>query len=376
MFVTIFKNSLKILLRDKTSVFWTVVFTILLAILFKMAFSNFENTGKFSALPIAVNENMLEDKFFSKYIAAVEEMGYIETVDLSADTPMEKEAEKSRLFDTKRIVAYVENDDKVVLAKGSSKPTEMVIKTVMDMYIQSKSMVLNILEENPNANFTEIMAPEKHIEDKSSDKINLINTFFYTLLGMQAMYSYIWGLRVMYMYEANLSTQGKRNSISPNNKITSIIASGMAAWVLSLASGIVSSIFIYFVLKIDLGTKFFEILSILALGTLSGVTVGMFIAVSNKKSIDVKYGIGIAISMLCSFLAGMMIADIKILIQKNIPLLNKFNPVALVTDGLYSLYYYDNLNRFYDTILFLALVCVFSILGTLYFVRGKKYDRL
>ena len=65
MFFNVFKNTLKILLRDKATVFWTVIFSILLAIMFKMAFSNLDKIDKFEVIPIAVQEQALEDEFFS-----------------------------------------------------------------------------------------------------------------------------------------------------------------------------------------------------------------------------------------------------------------------------------------------------------------------
>jgi ABC-2 type transport system permease protein len=376
MFFNVFKNTLKILLRDKATVFWTVIFAILLAIMFKMAFSNLDKIDKFEAIPIAVQEQALEDEFFSKYITTLEEEEYIEVVKLEGKTEDERKEEAGKLLEEKTIVAFIENEESIVLGKGSNRIEETVIKSLMEGYIQNKSMVMNILKENPHTNIADILNFETYVKDVSNKNMTVINTFFYTLIGMQALYSYIWGMRVMYMYEANLSTQGKRNSISPTNKRISILASMFSAWALSILSSLIGIGFIIFILDINIGSKVIPILSLLLLGTLTGVSFGSFIAVSNRQSVGVKNGIGIGITMFWSFLAGMMASSIKILIERNIPILNKLNPVALITDALYSLYYYNTYDRFFGNIIYLSLVTLIFVLGTIFFMRGKKYESL
>ena len=376
MFFNVFKNTLKILLRDKATVFWTVIFAILLAIMFKMAFSNLDKIDKFEAIPIAVQEQALEDEFFSKYITTLEEEEYIEVVKLEGKTEDERKEEAGKLLEEKTIVAFIENEESIVLGKGSNRIEETVIKSLMEGYIQNKSMVMNILKENPHTNIADILNFETYVKDVSNKNMTVINTFFYTLIGMQAIYSYIWGMRVMYMYEANLSTQGKRNSISPTNKRISILASMFSAWALSILSSLIGIGFIIFILDINIGSKVIPILSLLLLGTLTGVSFGSFIAVSNRQSVGVKNGIGIGITMFWSFLAGMMASSIKILIERNIPILNKLNPVALITDALYSLYYYNTYDRFFGNIIYLSLVTLIFVLGTIFFMRGKKYESL
>jgi len=376
MFFNVFKNTLKILLRDKATVFWTVIFSILLAIMFKMAFSNLDKIDKFEAIPIAVQEQALEDEFFSKYITTLEEEEYIEVVKLEGKTEDERKEEAGKLLEEKTIVAFIENEESIVLGKGSNRIEETVIKSLMEGYIQNKSMVMNILKENPHTNIADILNFETYVKDVSNKNMTVINTFFYTLIGMQALYSYIWGMRVMYMYEANLSTQGKRNSISPTNKRISILASMFSAWALSILSSLIGIGFIIFILDINIGSKVIPILSLLLLGTLTGVSFGSFIAVSNRQSVGVKNGMGIGVTMFWSFLAGMMASSIKILIERNIPILNKLNPVALITDALYSLYYYNTYDRFFGNIIYLSLVTLIFVLGTIFFMRGKKYESL
>jgi len=376
MFFNVFKNSFKILLRDKATVFWTIIFSILLAVMFKMAFSKLDDIDKFEAIPIAVQEQALEDEYFSEYITTIEKEEYVKIVKLEGKTEDERKEEVRKLLDEKTIVAFIENEESIILGEGSSRVEETIIKSLMDGYIQNKSMIMNILKENPYTNLSDVLDFETYVKEESNENMSIINTFFYTLIGMQALYSYIWGMRVMYMYEANLSTQGKRNSISPNDKRISVLASIFAAWILSMLSSLIAVSFINFILEINIGNKVIPILFLLLLGTLTGVSFGSFLAVSNRQSVEVKNGIGIGVTMFWSFLAGMMASNVKILVQRNVPILNKLNPVALITDALYSLYYYNTYDRYFGNMIFLFLVTIVFILGTIFFMRGKKYESL
>lgn len=376
MFFNVFKNSFKILLRDKATVFWTIIFSILLAVMFKMAFSKLDDIDKFEAIPIAVQEQALEDEYFSEYITTIEKEEYVKIVKLEGKTEDERKEEVRKLLDEKTIVAFIENEESIILGEGSSRVEETIIKSLMDGYIQNKSMIMNILKENPYTNLSDVLDFETYVKEESNENMSIINTYFYTLVGMQALYSYIWGMRVMYMYEANLSTQGKRNSISPNDKRMSVLASIFAAWILSMLSSLIAVSFINFILEINIGSKVIPILFLLLLGTLTGVSFGSFIAVSNRRSVGVKNGMGIGVTMFWSFLSGMMASNVKMLVQRNVPILNKFNPVALITDALYSLYYYNTYDRYFENMMFLFLVTIVFILGTIFFMRGKKYESL
>ncbi|MDU6064956.1 MAG: hypothetical protein E6Y75_07495 [Anaerococcus sp.] len=107
-----------------------------------------------------------------------------------------------------------------------------------------------------------------------------------------------------------------------------------------------------------------------------GILFGSLIALSNKASIEVKNGIGIAISMVFSYFAGMMNSDMKIIVQENYPIINKLNPAALINDGIYSLYYYDNLDRYWENIKYLLFLTLLFGLISYLLTRGRQYDSI
>lgn len=95
-----------------------------------------------------------------------------------------------------------------------------------------------------------------------------------------------------------------------------------------------------------------------------------------KTNENAKTGILIAITMLGCFLSGMMGITMKYVIDKNVPIINKINPASMITDGFYSLYYYDTLDRFYFNIISLLIFSAFMIFISYKGLRRQKYDSI
>jgi ABC-2 type transport system permease protein len=95
-----------------------------------------------------------------------------------------------------------------------------------------------------------------------------------------------------------------------------------------------------------------------------------------KKNEGLKIAILIAVSNIGSFLAGMMYVNMKYIIAKNLPLLSYLNPATLITDGFYSLYYYNTHQRFFVNISILAVLSIIFSLITYFIIRRQRYASL
>lgn len=80
--------------------------------------------------------------------------------------------------------------------------------------------------------------------------------------------------------------------------------------------------------------------------------------------------------MLGSFFSGMMGITMKYVIDKNIPVINKINPASMITDGFYSLYYYDTLNRYWFNIISLLIFSAIMLGLSILSLRRQKYDNI
>lgn len=104
--------------------------------------------------------------------------------------------------------------------------------------------------------------------------------------------------------------------------------------------------------------------------------MGVLVATLIKKSENVKTGIIISVTMLGCFLSGMMGITMKYIIDKNIPIINKINPASMITDGFYSLYYYNTLDRYIFNIVSLLTFAFIMIFISYISLRRQKYDSI
>ena len=365
MFLHSFKYTLKYLLRERAMVFWALIFPFLLAILFKLAFGNLSTQAKFERIDICVKESLLADENFKNFLDQMEDEDYFK---------VHKATGKNILDQNDKVKVYVESLDKVYANKSGISQT--IVETILNAYLQKSEMVKRVMAENPKADLVKVLEVDDFINDKSRKNMDPINTFFYTLVGMTTIYGYMWGLFVIYQYEANLSVNAKRNAVAPIKKSVSLLASVLVSWLINFAITLVFIFYLDRALGVDFGDRKPLLILLSLVSSLTGVAFGIFIGVSNKKNIEFKINLGIAITMLMSFLSGMMISSMKVIIQEKFPILGKINPVAVVTDAIYSLYYYDSTSRFYENLGLLVLISAVFLAGSMFFMRGKEYESL
>ena len=112
------------------------------------------------------------------------------------------------------------------------------------------------------------------------------------------------------------------------------------------------------------------------IGSLSGISLGLFIGSYIKTNENAKVGIMISITMACCFLSGMMGVGMKYVIDKNLPILNKINPANMITDGFYSLYYYSDYSRYYFNIMCLLVFTLITLLLSCNKIGRARYDSI
>ena len=174
----------------------------------------------------------------------------------------------------------------------------------------------------------------------------------------------------------NMDSKGKRVSISPNSKKTTILSSLLASYIVQLLGVFLLFLFLLLFLKIDFGDNLLLAIILSIISSLAGLSIGVIVSVLFKTNENTKVGIIIAISMISSFFSGMMGITMKYIVDKNIPLLNKINPANMVTDGFYSLYYYDTLDRYIFNIISLLVFSSILLIISGLVLRRQKYDSI
>ena len=90
----------------------------------------------------------------------------------------------------------------------------------------------------------------------------------------------------------------------------------------------------------------------------------------------IKIGILLGVSMVSSFLAGLMNNTMKDIVERNVPLLNRINPAALISDAFYCINVYDDMGRYYRNLFTLAAICIALVTASFFMVRRERYDSI
>lgn len=392
MFLHNFKYSLKTLLRNKALIFWTFAFPIILGTLFNLAFSDIENKETLDIIDIAIinNEEFKNDAYFTESFKALS----TKSKDQLFNTKYTNLSTAKTLLKENKITGYLlfENNE-VKITVNDKGYNETILRFVVDEISSQKEMLETITSKeitdsykagNLNVDYEKIYQDTLNLINDTSPKLNNISNSnlsytmieYYTLLAMACLYGAIISMFITNKKLANMSSAGKRTSISPAHKRTLLLGSFLASYLVQLLGIIILYLYTIFVIKVDYGNNIFLVFLLLMTGSFAGLSLGIAIATVLKSNENAKMGILISLTMFFSFLSGMMGITMKYVIDSNIPLLNKINPAAMITDGFYSLYYYDTLDRFYFNIISLLLFSVILLFISYQGLRREKYDSI
>lgn len=388
-----FKYTLKTLFRNKALIFWTFAFPIILGIFFNMAFSDIENSEKLDMIDIAIVNN----ETFKTSVLWQESFKILS--DPNSDTQLFNtkyvtEEKAKELLNEDKITGYLLFTDTPKVVIHANGINETILKYVTEEIATSDIIVQNMIEKNLQTNafssvdmsyvyaniyqkvFQMMNENSTNIKDISSTHLSYTMIEFYTLIAMACLYGGILGTVAVNQNLANMSSTGKRISVSPTSKGKLIFGSVMASYLTQLIGITLLFLYTIFVLKVDYGNNLPLTILLAMVGSLAGLSLGVAVATLFKTSDNTKMGIILSITMLGCFLAGMMGITMKYVIDKNVPIINKLNPASMITDGFYALYYYDTLNRYYFNVISLLIFSMVLILISILWLRRQKYDSI
>ena len=387
MFYHNFKYSLKILLKNKSLIFWTFAFPILLGTLFNMAFSNIEKSEKLSIIDIAIinSDEFDNDKIFKETMQILSDDNNKNKIFNITYTDISK-AKKMLL--NEEITGYLKfNENNIDIIVNSSGINETILRSIVDEIEREKEVINTLVKketEKGNIDYTAIYNKialllnnsNATLKDISNKNLSYTMIEYYTLVAMAVLYGALISMNVVNYKLANMNSVGKRTAVSKVGKGKLLLGSLLASYIVQMLSLLILLVYTIFVLKVDYGSDIIHVILLIAIGSLASLTLGLGVSTMLKTNENAKTGILIAITMLWSTLSGMMGITTKYVIDKNIPILNILNPANMITDAFYSLYYYDTLNRFYSNIISLLVFSLIMIIISYESLRRQKYDSI
>lgn len=379
MFLHIYKYRIKSFFREKEEFFWCLIFPLLLFLCFRVAFSAIaDKEWTFHSIPVAVvyeeNNELLEEVLTS--IAADDSQGEAFLKITTTDYASAKE-----LLDDKKIDGIIVADKEVSLIVSKTGLNQTALHGFINTYLQQIDAIKEVANTNPQMIETLINSLSEEIEFIKKDSIakgsmDPMESYYFSLIAFAALSGGYYGMRCAMQQTATATKEGLRKSISSAKRGLLLLSELCATYTVHLIIMAVIVLVMFFVMKMDFAGKIGYVALTCAIGSFTGVSNGLLLGSIPKIKEALQTVIYVAYSLLSAFLSGLMIADMKIIIEHHVPIINKINPATLISDSLYALTMFDTYERYFANIITLFIIGALCLVASILFTRRKSYASL
>lgn len=372
----------KKLFRDKINTFWILCFPIVLGTLFYISFSNMAEDENINPIPVAVV--LSDDEYSDAFKTALQDIEDSDDSMLNVNFCTADEAMDS--LENQEISGILTAGEQISLTVSADMANDSlnqsILQTFVNEYNLNQNAIMNILESHPEkiADVIDSLKTEteysKTVSLSRDDSASPYTQYFFNLLAMTSLFTAVGGLKIATENQANLSSLGARKCMSPANKLVIIISELIATTSYEFLLNIAGFVYLAYVLKVDIVSRLPLSIFALFMSCLTGVSLGLFIGSIGRNDAGFKQGIIFAVTMPMCFFSGLMMGNMRIIIEDHCPIINRLNPAALISDCYYTLAGFESLDRFKTDIITLTVyICIFILCGFLA-TRRQQYASL
>lgn len=378
MFIHKLKYEILQCIRSKDVILWMILFPIILGAFFKIAFDDmYEKQTAIKVIPVAV----VEQKENANFKETIE--GMSEGEDAMFSTTYENEADALKLLEDKKVYAVIYVNDtlsvSVNTAEVSSFSTELtIIKRFLEQYQVYEQLIIDTMHNHPEKMDDVMEQLSKDVNCNQNIKltdgnVDLVLPFFYNLIAMVALCGSSVGLHIAINRQGNLSNIGARMCVSPTNRLVSIIAGFLGSFLTQTICMIISISYLAFVLKVDFGPRLPMVYLVGILGGMLGIAFGFFIGAIGTIKENTKDAICTVVSLGCCFFSGLMVSNMKRLVEESAPWFNRINPAALISDSFLCLNIYEDDRVLITKLITMVIMTVVFVFAGFMMTRRQRY---
>ncbi len=379
MFWHSFKYNLKLTLRDKNQIFWSFVFTMILGTLFYTTFGNAYEASEltFNVEVIAYIEDEEVRENVVNIIEAIpaSDTGDEKLLDITYASTWE---EAETMFNEKDYAGmFYSEDGELKLIVKETGIEESILSSVVSQYHQIITAMKTVADKPAEvqlAVISKLLGEAGVNEDKTLTEatMNAFITYFYNLLAMACLMACSAGVNFTIKNQANLSTLGARKCLGGTNGFGVTFGGLLANWLLLSVVTVIAFVYLL-ILGVDFGDKIPAVILTIFVGNLVGVSAGYFVGSIGKLSRGVKDTFSVLFAVLTGFMAGLMILDMRMIVELNCPIINDINPAVWISDAFYALACYDTYDRYLGNIIVMLVFSLACIIGGNIMGRRKSY---
>ncbi|MDR5659264.1 ABC transporter permease [Serpentinicella sp. ANB-PHB4] len=364
----IFKYSFKSLIKDKMALFWMLCFPLILATFFNLAFTNLSAIEGFEKVEIAITTDHTMPEGLEQ---AMEESNLFTLSHMT-------EADAKEQLSESEITGYLKYTDGLELVILNTGLNQSIAKVFLDNYVQISTTIYNIIEGNPQliqTGFLEDLDFSQGFTEEVpvNNSLDMLVVHYYALIAMTCLFSAVAGCFATALIQADQTQLAARINVAPTHKLKAFLSMIPATILFQFMSTVILLIYLTQILNVNFGDQVLYIVLLCLVGCFTGTMFGAMFGCLTRFKTEVKDMVVSNIIMVMCFLSGLMVLQIKYIIQEKAPILGYINPANLITDGLYALYYYDTYERYFFNLTLLGslgiIFCAISILV----LRRQKY---
>lgn len=362
-------SSLKQNIRSKEEIFWSLLFPLIMATLFYVTFGSGVDIEKMREIPVALVSE--QNAAFETFLRAIDG-------DMITLTEMES-AQAEEALKNGEVTGIFYSREEPELVVSASRINESILEALLEGYLENEQMVTDIGKNNPLRLPAAIAGMTDYRE--MTESVNVLGettdnnvAYFFALVGMTCLFGGFMGMVAAVKMRADQSPLAARRSVAPSNRLQMILAETLSSFTVQFFYVCVLLIYLH-VLGISFGRKWMLLIPVCALGSMTGVAYGMFIG-GRRLAEGFKIAVLVCSSLLMSFMAGLMMGNMKDIVEHHCPILNRINPAALIADAFYSVSVYDNPARYRMNLVILAVITVLLLAAAWLTLRRERYESL
>ncbi|MCI9530556.1 MAG: ABC transporter permease [Lachnospiraceae bacterium] len=376
MFFRLYRYSLLRISRRKLNIFWSLLFPIILGTLFQLSFGGFlDQEVSFHQIPVAYVEGEGADAAFQAVLEELEKGSQM----IKLQPAGEEEAKKLLQDGTvEGIYSNGGGTPKLRLTVSGQGINESILSTVIGQYRCISHVFTQIGQERPQkiqAAAEDIKKERQYIKEWDISGKPILNTmdYFYSLLAMNCLMAATAGLMCAVEFKADLSSLAARRVVSSAGRFLVLLADLAAVVTMQFLYLVFSAGYLLFALEVPIGNQWGLMLLALFGGCVLGVTLGFFIGVAGKLSENAKEGLCVGIMMVSSFFSGLMVAEMRWLVEEYAPWFARINPASLIVRAFYSLNVYDTYGQYAQCLGSLMALSLLLGAGSFVIIRRERY---
>lgn len=380
MFFHQYKYRIKYFLKTPTILFWALIFPMLLGTLFQATFgTTMSRLESFRTIPVAVvvESDTAANKAFTSMLDQItyesdEAMFEVTTTD--AQTALD-------LLGEDEVSGIITLADTRTLQVSGSGISQSILRQFLNEYLRSETYLQDIMANQPENLNKAISNLSNNIDfvvstSLNGGDINATSQYFYALIAMVCLFGCYLGLNNAKDIQANLSAIGARRCVSASKKMTLLCADSLAALTIHFSEIVIVFIYLRYILGVAIGEQPLYFFITCFFGSMIGIFLGQFIGIVSKVSEAAKDGICTSVSLIMSFLSGLMFSNMKDIVEKNAPFINRINPAALITDCFYCLTVFNDMTRYYQGLVTLIIISLIFLTASILLVRRETYESI